>query len=82
MHLDPELIEELNLLMRLHSNASSEEIIISANADPAVIAAARRLFEKGLVSQKDGGHLSDAGTEAADHMKRLLNLMSPPLKPI
>ena len=82
MHLDPELIEELNLLMRLHLNASSEGISISTTADPAVVAAAQRLFQKGLVSQEDGGHLTDAGSEAADHMNQLTNLMSPPLEPI
>lgn len=82
MHLDPELIEELNLLMRLHLNSSSEGISISTTADPAVVAAAQRLFQKGLASQQDGGHLTDAGREAADHMNQLTHLMSPPLEPI
>lgn len=82
MHLDPELIEELNLLMRLHLNSSSEGISISSTADPAVVAAAKRLFQKGLVSQEDGGHLTDAGSEAADLTNQLTNLMSPPLEPI
>ncbi|MCH7881225.1 MAG: TIGR02647 family protein [Proteobacteria bacterium] len=82
MHLDPELIEELNLLMRLHLNTSSEGISISGTADPAVVAAAKRLFQKGLVSQEDGGRLTDAGSEAADLMNQLTNLMSPPLEPI
>jgi uncharacterized protein (TIGR02647 family) len=82
MHLDPELIEELDLLMRLHLNSSSEGISISSTADTAVVAAAKRLFQKGLVSQEDGGHLTDAGSEAADLMNQLTNLMSPPLEPI
>ncbi len=82
MHLDPELIEELNLLMRLHPNSSSEEISIATTADPAVVAAAKRLFQKGLVSQEDGGHLTDAGGEAADLMSQLADLVSPPLEPI
>ena len=82
MHLDPELIEELNLLMRLHLNSSSEDISIASSADPAVVAAAQQLYRKGLASQQDGGHLTESGSEAADHMKRLINLMSPPLEPI
>ena len=82
MYLDSELNEELNLLMRLHLNSSPEGISIAGSADPAVVAAVQRLYEKGLVSQKDGGSLTDAGTEAANHMNRLTNLMSPPLEPI
>lgn len=82
MYLAPELIEEINLLMRLHLNPSSEDISISGSADPEVAAAAKRLYNKGLVSKEDGGRLTDAGSEAADHMNRLTNLMSPPLEPI
>lgn len=82
MHLDPELVEELNLLMHILTNSSPEDVNISANADPAMIAAAQRLFDKGLVSTEAGGQLTDAGREAADHLNRLTNLMSPPLEPI
>ncbi len=82
MHLDPELVEELNLLMHILTNSSPEDVNISANADPAMIAASQRLFQKGLVSQNNGGQLTDVGREAADHLNRLTNLMSPPLEPI
>ena len=82
MHLDPELVEELNLLMHILTNSSPEDVNISANADPAMIAAAQRLFDKGLVSTELGGQLTDAGREAADHLNRLTNLMSSPLEPI
>ncbi len=76
------MIEELNLLMRLHLNASPEGISIANTAEPEVVAAAQRLHQKGLVTQQDGGLLTKAGTEAADHVNRLINLMSPPLEPI
>ena len=82
MNLDPELIEELNLLQRFSLNSTAEGISISASGDPAVVAAAERLFEKGIISLSDGGHLTDSGREAVEHMNRLFNQLSPPLEPI
>jgi uncharacterized protein (TIGR02647 family) len=82
MNLGPELIEELKLLQRISQNPSAEGISISAAGDPAVVAAAERLFEKGIISLSDGGHLTDSGREAAEHMNRLFNQLSPPLEPI
>jgi uncharacterized protein (TIGR02647 family) len=82
MHIDPELIEELSLLKRFSQNSSADEINIPATGDPAVVAAAQRLFEKGIVSDSDGGHLTDSGREAVEHMNRLFNQLSPPLEPI
>lgn len=82
MQIDPELIEELSLLKRFSLNSSAEGINISAAGDPAVVAAAERLFEKGIISRSDGGHLTDSGREAVEHMNRLFNQLSPPLEPI
>jgi uncharacterized protein (TIGR02647 family) len=82
MNLDPELIDELSLLQRFSLNSTTEGISISPSGDPAVIAAAERLFEKGIISLSDGGHLTDSGREAVEHMNRLFNQLSPPLEPI
>ena len=82
MHIDPELIEELSLLKRFSLNSTAEGISIPATGDPAVVAAAERLFEKGITSGSDGGHLTDSGREAVEHMNRLFNQLSPPLEPI
>lgn len=82
MHLDPELIEELNLLRRISLNSMSDEISISVSSDPTAYATAERLFEKGIISQVDGGQLTDSGREAVEHMNRLFNQLSPPLEPI
>jgi len=82
MNVDPELIEELSLLQRFSQNSTAEGISISASGDPAVVAAAQRLFEKGIISLTDGGHLTDSGREAVEHMNRLFNQLSPPLEPI
>jgi uncharacterized protein (TIGR02647 family) len=81
MHIDPELINELNLLRRF-SMGGPVAMNVHDNPDPAVIAAAERMFEKGLISTAEGGQLTDTGREAIEHMERLFNLLDPPLEPI
>lgn len=81
MHIDPELIEELNLLRRF-SMGGPVAMDVHDNPDPAVIAAAERMFGKGLITAADGGELSASGHEAIEHMNRLFNLLDPPLEPI
>ena len=82
MQLDSELIEELSLLRRISLNLSEEEIDLSTIGDRTVVAAAGRLFDKGIISSADGGHLTDSGRDAVEHMKRLFNQLSTPLEPI
>ncbi len=81
MHIDPELIDELNLLRRF-SMGGPVAMNVHDNPDPAVIAAAERMYEKGLISAADGGQLTDSGRDAIEHMDRLFNLLDPPLEPI
>jgi uncharacterized protein (TIGR02647 family) len=81
MHINPELIDELNLLRRF-SMGGPVAMNVHDNPDPVVIAAAERMFAKGLISAADGGQLTDSGHEAIDHMERLFNLLDPPLEPI
>jgi len=82
MHLDSELIEELGLLRRLSQDLSLDVSSLQSSVDPAVSAAAGRLLQKGILSDANGGGLTESGMEAADHMNRLFNLLSPPLEPI
>ncbi len=81
MHIDPELIDELNLLRRF-GMGGPVAMKVHDNPDPAVIAAAERMYEKGLISAADSGQLTDSGREAIEHMDRLFNLLDPPLEPI
>ena len=82
MHLDSELIEELGLLRRLSQDLSLDVSSLQSSVDPAVSAATGRLLQKGILSDANGGELTESGREAADHMNRLFNLLSPPLEPI
>lgn len=81
MNLDSELINELSLLRRF-SMGGAVAMNVQDNPDPAVTAAAQRMFAKGLITASDGGQLTDSGQEAVGHMERLLNLLDPPLEPI
>jgi uncharacterized protein (TIGR02647 family) len=81
MHIDPELIDELNLLRRF-SMGGPVAMNVQDNPDPAVIAAAERMFGKGLITAANGGELTANGHEAIEHMNRLFNLLDPPLEPI
>jgi uncharacterized protein (TIGR02647 family) len=83
MHFNSELIEELNLLMRYRMTSTpAGGIEIGQAAEPAAIAAAQRLFDKGLIERTDGGVLTDNGRQALDSLSRLLSQLAPPLEPI
>jgi len=42
---------------------------IHNDAEPAVIAAAKRLFDKGIVTLPDGGYLTDLGHDLFEHVQ-------------
>jgi uncharacterized protein (TIGR02647 family) len=81
MHLEPELIDELSLLRRF-SMRGPMAMDLQDNPDPAVTAAAERLFNKGLITAANGGDLTESGRAAIEHMEHLFNLLDPPLEPI
>ena len=73
-----DLFEELNILSLYNLESMQEGIKIHSTASPAMVAAAARLFEKGITSQIDGGYLTLRGQEAAEHVKAVLGLLSSP----
>ena len=81
MHIDHELVEEI-ILLRRFGMGGPVAMDVHDNPDPAVIAAAARMYEKGLITSADGGALTESGQEAVDHLEKLLNLLDPPLEPI
>jgi uncharacterized protein (TIGR02647 family) len=81
MHINRELVEELSLLRRF-SRGGPVAMDVPASSDPAMIAAAARMFEKGLINSAQGGKLTVTGQQAIDHLERLFNLLDPPLEPI
>ena len=67
--------EELNLLLQFDSATLANGIKVHSSARPEVIAACQGLCEKGLISQPDGGYLTDAGIEALSHAQMLAGLL-------
>lgn len=68
-------LEQLNLLLQFDSASHDRGIKVHSSARPEVIDACQRLFDRGLVSQHDGGYLTDAGIEALEHAQSLAGLL-------
>ncbi len=75
MPLTPELLGELELLNLFNLNSTQGGLKIHRDADHNKISAAKRLFDKGMISQPDGGYLSDRGVETAEHVQTLVKLL-------
>ena len=72
MLFSDQLMEELNLLSRINLSTTQEGVKVHTDAGEAVVAAAARLFDKGLMTQVDGGYPTSLGMEAAEHAQALL----------
>jgi len=76
MHFTPDLVHELNTLIRFDLDTGQQGIKVHKTADAEVISAVQRLFAKGLVTQADGGYLTSLGREAAEHAQAMLGLLT------
>jgi len=78
MPYTPEIVEELNMLVRYNLETTQTGIKVHKHeAAPAIIAATKRLYDKGLITQEDGGYLTHLGHEAAEQAHSLLRLLHP-----
>ena len=75
MPYNNELLEELNVLNLFNLATTQEGIKVHSNAKPEVIEATQRLFDKGLVTQMDGGYLTPLGHDAAESSQVLLTIL-------
>ena len=75
MNLNQEFLEEVELLNLFDLHSSLEGLKIHQEAAPERIAAAKRLFEKNIVTLKDGGFLTSLGVEAAEHAQALVTML-------
>jgi uncharacterized protein (TIGR02647 family) len=76
MPYTPDLVHELNTLIRFDLETSQQGIKVHKNADPDVIAATRRLHDKGLLTLADGGYLTGLGRDAAEHAQAMLTILT------
>ena len=76
MSWTPEIIAELEVLCLYNLASTQEGIKVHSSAGAERVAATRRLFEKGLISQDDGGFLTSLGLEAAAHAQAVLTVLA------
>ena len=72
----PELVDELRALSRFNLANTNEGLKAHHTASADFIAALQRLHHKGLVTQADGGYLTDLGLEAAEHVQAALTILT------
>jgi uncharacterized protein (TIGR02647 family) len=76
MSYSPDLVHELNALIRFDLDTGQQGIKVHKTADAEVISAVQRLYAKGLLTQADGGYLTSLGREATGHAQALLGLLT------
>lgn len=76
MSLKPELADEISVLLHFNLDTTQEGIKVHHSADPSMITATERLFEKGLITRNDGGYLTDLGHDATEHAQALLTILT------
>jgi uncharacterized protein (TIGR02647 family) len=76
MNFTKDNISEIELLMLYNITTTQEGIKIHKTAENSLIAAAQRLFEKGFITQVDGGYLTPLGSEAAEHTQALYTMLT------
>jgi len=76
MSYTPELVAELEILALFNLDSSQEGLKVHQTAAATAVAAARRLFDKELITQPDGGYLTSLGRDAAEHAQGLLTILS------
>ena len=75
MPFDTNLTDELNLLTQFNLRNEQDGIKVHNDAAAELIAAAERLHNKGLITQVDGGYLTDLGRKAAEHSQALTSIL-------
>jgi uncharacterized protein (TIGR02647 family) len=76
MPYTPEVVEEIKILSLFNLSTTQEGIKVHKSADSNAITAAERLYEKGMLTQSDGGYLTVRGQEAAEHAQNLLAILT------
>ena len=76
MTIKEEFVDEINVLKMFDLSSTQLGIKVHHDAEDSVLEATQRLFNKGLISQSDGGYLTGLGRDAAVHAKDLLTILS------
>ena len=77
MHYTYDQMAEIDILIRYNLQTTQQGIKVHSSANTEQVNAVQRLFDKGLVSQRDGGYLTDLGRRAAEHAQALILMLEP-----
>ena len=77
MHYTEEQMAEIDILIRYNLDSTQQGIKVHSSAHQGLVNAVQRLYDKGLVTQKDGGYLTDLGRKAAEHAQALVLMLAP-----
>lgn len=75
MVFDNDLQNELNILTQFNLKNEQDGIKIHNEAATELVSAVARLHEKGIVTQVDGGYLTDIGRKAAEHAQDVFTIL-------
>jgi uncharacterized protein (TIGR02647 family) len=75
MSIKQHIIDEIEVLLRYNLDTTLEGLKVHQDARQALREATKRLFDKGLVTQEDGGYLTDLGHEAAEHTQAAIAIL-------
>ncbi len=70
-------IDQIEVLLHFNLETTLQGLKIHNDARPGLISAAKQLHELGLITEHDGGYLTDLGHEAAEHLQLALQIMKP-----
>ncbi|WP_283787966.1 TIGR02647 family protein [Bermanella sp. WJH001] len=76
MQLTEATAQEMNVLALFNQSTYQQGLKVhSHEASPEDVAATKRLFEKGLITQLDGGYLTTLGKDAVEKLQDLLTIL-------
>jgi uncharacterized protein (TIGR02647 family) len=75
MPISPQLNAEIRVLTLFNLDSAMEGIKVHQSADADTQEAIKRLYNKGLVTQLDGGYLTDLGIHCAEHLQTALRIL-------
>ncbi|WP_049630215.1 TIGR02647 family protein [Cellvibrio sp. pealriver] len=76
MPLSPEIVTEMQVLRMFDTSTNQSGLKVHSDASPDIINATRRLHEKQLISQIDGGYLTPLGYECSVHLQQVLQILN------
>lgn len=76
MPISAEILAELQILRMFDTASQQSGLKVHSDAPPELIAATRRLFEKQLITQVDGGYPTPLGYESCQHLHNLLHILN------